>query len=78
MVHNVCVQGELSEKFEEESSADEDGQLEKALTGFLSVVDKEGEFIYVSDNVVKHIGLNQVSLSFSSIKSSKFYLYEFQ
>ncbi len=38
-----------------------DAQFLKALDGFVMLLDGDGEMLYLSDNVHKHLGLTQVS-----------------
>ena len=38
-------------------------QYYKSLDGFLMVVAKNGDIIYVSENVEKHLGLTQVEMN---------------
>ena len=35
----------------------------KAIEGFLMLITKEGDILYLSDNVAKYLGLTQVSSS---------------
>ncbi|CAG2111614.1 unnamed protein product [Medioppia subpectinata] len=45
----------------------EDYSTAKALNGFLLVLSKEGDMVYLSENVDKYLGLNQIDLIGQSI-----------
>ena len=47
-----------------------DSYYQKSLDGFLLVLSQEGDMIYISDNVSKFIGLNQVGLSICDVRLS--------
>nr|WCO78504.1 hypoxia-inducible factor 1a [Strongylocentrotus intermedius] len=60
----------VEEKEESKTMAIEeiiDSHYQKALDGFLLVLSQEGDMIYISENVSKHIGINQVDLMGQSI-----------
>lgn len=50
-------------KLKEQIDTEEDSEFHQfleSLNGFLIAVDKEGDLIYVSENVMKHLGISQV------------------
>ena len=60
----------VEEKEESKTMAIEeiiDSHYQKALDGFLLVLSQEGDMIYISENVSKHIGINQVRYSLLEI-----------
>ena len=58
----VSVSGEAEEGAEPDAEEEEvtDSFYPRALAGFVMVMTEEGDMIYLSDSVSKHIGITQV------------------
>ncbi|XP_074661327.1 hypoxia-inducible factor 1-alpha-like isoform X2 [Tubulanus polymorphus] len=55
-------------KYESDAHNDKyEQQYMKSLNGFLMVIDKDGDIVYISDNVVKYLGIPQVDIIGQSI-----------
>ncbi|XP_066494340.1 hypoxia-inducible factor 3-alpha isoform X2 [Tiliqua scincoides] len=59
-MHKLLTSGEWKDKVEAEEHVD--SYYLKALDGFLMVLTEEGDMIYLSENVNKHLGLSQLEL----------------
>ncbi|XP_025029725.1 hypoxia-inducible factor 3-alpha isoform X3 [Python bivittatus] len=59
-MHKLLNSGEWREQVEAEEQVD--AYYLKALDGFLMVLTEEGDMIYLSENVNKHLGLSQLEL----------------
>uniref|UniRef100_A0A8D0GE12 Hypoxia inducible factor 3 subunit alpha n=1 Tax=Sphenodon punctatus TaxID=8508 RepID=A0A8D0GE12_SPHPU len=59
-MHKLFTSGEWSEEVKAEEQVD--AYYLKALDGFLMVLTEEGDMIYLSENVNKHLGLSQLEL----------------
>ncbi|XP_067317133.1 hypoxia-inducible factor 3-alpha-like [Anolis sagrei] len=59
-MHKMLNSGEWRDEVEAEEQVD--GYYLKALDGFLMVLTEEGDMIYLSENVNKHLGLSQLEL----------------
>ncbi|XP_053124152.1 hypoxia-inducible factor 3-alpha isoform X3 [Hemicordylus capensis] len=59
-MHKLLTSGEWRDEVEAEEQVD--SYYLKALDGFLMVLTEEGDMIYLSENVNKHLGLSQLEL----------------
>lgn len=59
-MHKLLTSGEWKDEVEAEEHVD--SYYLKALDGFLMVLTEEGDMIYLSENVNKHLGLSQLEL----------------
>lgn len=51
----------------------DENMLMKALDGFLIILSKDGDVIYVSENIHEYIGIHQVGTSLSSLRNFPLY-----
>ncbi|KAM6958759.1 hypoxia inducible factor 1 subunit alpha, like [Aplochiton taeniatus] len=68
-MHRLLNTGGESSKEEEEEKEEEamDAFYPRALAGFVMVMSEEGDMIYLSDSVCKHIGITQLELLGQSV-----------
>ncbi|KAK6183532.1 hypothetical protein SNE40_011000 [Patella caerulea] len=68
---NVCNILDLKQQRKDEVDSEQEKKMDalcsKALEGFLFILSKEGDIVYVSDTVSKYLGIQQIELTGQSI-----------